>query len=324
LLISDTTADSGKSILVAGMKPSHAAMKPQGRQSAGKFNKSKQATSPQPIITPAQPKTPSTPSNSPARTPTKVVPVPPVKDPVVFSPFETPLDVEDDSPDEEEDDSIRAGPRTPLKGGGGNPTRKERREEKLETLNPTSSAVLDGRTRLKLQKIVNEGLIDTIGGVVAVGKEASVFHADKEGGSKEFAVKVFKTTLSEFREREQYLLGEWRFRHETTKQLSTHKLIKLWAEKEIRNLKRLRACDVAVPEPIALKGHIVIMDFVGAKSRPAPQLAKLKFLDLSPSEGAILPVSFDAFQPPKQHFLNLAFFRFLQRLGDGRISICKC
>eukprot|EP01122_Echinamoeba_exundans_P016150 TRINITY_DN8098_c0_g1_i1.p1 TRINITY_DN8098_c0_g1~~TRINITY_DN8098_c0_g1_i1.p1 ORF type:complete len:703 (+),score=153.41 TRINITY_DN8098_c0_g1_i1:241-2109(+) len=275
-----------RGIKVAGMKPSHAVVKTQGRQSAGKYHKAKQTSSPQPIITPAQPKTPSTPSNSPARTPTKVAPVPPAKEPIVSSPFETPLDVEDDSPDEEEDDSVPAGPRTPLKGGGGNATRKEKREEKLETLNPTSSAVLDGRTRLKLQKIVNEGLIDTIGGVVAVGKEASVFHADKDAGSKEYAVKIFKTTLSEFREREQYLLGEWRFRHETTKQLSTHKLIKLWAEKEIRNLKRLRSCDVAVPEPIALKGHIVIMDFLGAKSRPAPQLAKLKFLDLSPADAS--------------------------------------
>lgn len=285
-----TASNTHLSVLVAGMKPSHVAAKPQGRQSAGKYSKAKQASqaSPVPSTTPPQNKSAAVVAPSPSRTPTKLAQTPPKQKSTEGSPFEQPLDEEDDNSDASDDDVVPAGPQVSLRQGGG-PSRKQKKEEKLETLNPTSGTVLDGRTRLKLQKIVNEGLIDTIGGVLAVGKEASVFHAEKDNGDKEIAVKIFKTTLAEFRDREQYLLGEWRFRHETTKQLSTHKLIKLWAEKEIRNLKRLRASSVPVPEPIALKGHIVLMEFIGSKTRPAPQLAKLRFPGDSPSDGTNVP-----------------------------------
>jgi RIO kinase 1 len=58
---------------------------------------------------------------------------------------------------------------------------------------------------LKLQKIQNVGLFDRLDGVVQVGKEASVYHAEGSGG--EFAVKIYKTTMAEFKDREKYLGG---------------------------------------------------------------------------------------------------------------------
>jgi RIO kinase 1 len=48
------------------------------------------------------------------------------------------------------------------------------------------------------------------------------------------------------------------------------KLIKLWAEKEFRNLKRMLDQDLPVPTPIKIRDHILVMDFIGEGSRAAP------------------------------------------------------
>lgn len=77
---------------------------------------------------------------------------------------------------------------------------------KVESLLPTTEGVLDGHTRMKLMKIINEGTFDTLGGVLQVGKEASVYHASG-GNNTEYAVKIYKTTLSEFKDRDKYLVG---------------------------------------------------------------------------------------------------------------------
>ena len=53
----------------------------------------------------------------------------------------------------------------------------------------------------------------------------------------ECALKVFKTTLNEFKTREKYIKEDHRFRDRFSKQ-NPRKIIRLWAEKEYRNLKR--------------------------------------------------------------------------------------
>ncbi len=54
----------------------------------------------------------------------------------------------------------------------------------------------------------------------------------------ECAVKVFKTTLSEFKNRFQYVRGDVRFMRDEYKKLNPRKIIKIWAEKEMSNLKK--------------------------------------------------------------------------------------
>lgn len=53
----------------------------------------------------------------------------------------------------------------------------------------------------------------------------------------ECVVKIFKTTLNEFKNRDRYIKGDYRFkgRYGTA---NARKLVKLWAEKEMHNLKR--------------------------------------------------------------------------------------
>ena len=55
---------------------------------------------------------------------------------------------------------------------------------------------------------------------------------------REFAIKIFKTSILIFKDRERYVTGEFRFRKGHCKS-NPRKMVKLWAEKEVRNLKRL-------------------------------------------------------------------------------------
>jgi len=50
-------------------------------------------------------------------------------------------------------------------------------------------------------------------------------------------------------------------------------MVKIWAEKEMRNLKRLWAAGIPCPEPICLRLHVLVMEFIGDKRGwPAPRL----------------------------------------------------
>ena len=54
----------------------------------------------------------------------------------------------------------------------------------------------------------------------------------------ECAIKVFKTTLSEFKNRDRYIKDDYRFKARFGKQ-NPRKVVRMWAEKEMHNLKRL-------------------------------------------------------------------------------------
>ena len=66
-----------------------------------------------------------------------------------------------------------------------------------------------------LYKLVNGGILDSVNGVISTGKEAVIFHADGGPGPeeaeepynvpKECVLKVFKTTLNEFKTRDKYI-----------------------------------------------------------------------------------------------------------------------
>lgn len=88
---------------------------------------------------------------------------------------------------------------------------------------------------------------------------------------KEYAIKIFKTSILVFKDRDKYVSGEYRFRNGYCKS-NPRKMVKTWAEKEMRNLKRLYAHNIASPLPYLLKSHILIMDFIGSNGWCAPRL----------------------------------------------------
>ncbi|KAI9710000.1 MAG: protein kinase rio1 [Bogoriella megaspora] len=150
----------------------------------------------------------------------------------------------------------------------------------------TSEQVLDPRTRMILLQMINRNIVSEVHGCVSTGKEANVYYAlsapDQVHGESavtplQRAIKVYKTSILVFKDREKYVAGEFRFRHGYNKS-SNRAMVKVWAEKEMRNLKRIYAAGIPCPEPVHLRLHVLVMDFLGDKKGwPAPRLRDVEF-----------------------------------------------
>lgn len=144
----------------------------------------------------------------------------------------------------------------------------------------TAEQVMDPRTRMILFKLLNRGLIQEINGCISTGKEANVYHAVAKDSEDEFAIKIYKTSILVFKDRDKYVSGEFRFRHGYCKS-NPRKMVRTWAEKEMRNYLRMFNAGVPVPEPILLRSHVLVMRFCGKNGWPSP---KLKDVELSTSK----------------------------------------
>jgi len=132
----------------------------------------------------------------------------------------------------------------------------------------TVDQVLDPRTILVLSKLIKRQLFTEIHGCISTGKEANVYYATAEG--KEMAVKVYKTSILVFKDRARYVEGEYRFRHGYSK--NPRKMVAQWAEKEMRNLKRIRAAGIKCPEVLEVRQNVLVMQYLGVDGKAAPKL----------------------------------------------------
>lgn len=164
----------------------------------------------------------------------------------------------------------------------------------------TSEQVLDPRTRMILFKMLNKGLFYEINGCLSTGKEANVYHAKTQTG-EEFAIKIYKTSILVFKDRDRYVTGEFRFRRGYCKS-NPRKMVKLWAEKELRNLLRLRMAGIPCPEPVSLRAHVLVMSFIGEDGLNAP---RLKDTQLSTERHAALYAQLIGFMRTMYHQCRL-------------------
>ncbi len=165
--------------------------------------------------------------------------------------------------------------------------RKARLHDKAEKA--TAAGAFDPATMLILHKLVDGGVLEQVNGPVSTGKEAVILHADGVAGNEiynaeipaECAVKVYKTTLADFKTRERYIKDDYRFRDRFSKQ-NPRKVIHMWAEKEMHNLRRMARHGLSVPRVVALRKHVLVMEFLGSEGKPAPKLkdAKLSSAEL--------------------------------------------
>jgi len=138
-----------------------------------------------------------------------------------------------------------------------------------------------------MTKLTTNEKLTEFAGCIATGKEANVYlghgsydfekrkpleyDEDFEVPVRDYAIKIFKTSVCTFKDRERYVAGEFRFRHGGYKK-NPRKMIQMWAEKEVRNLKRIAlTCDglIKSPWPHFLKNNVIVMDFIGhIESRP--------------------------------------------------------
>lgn len=133
-------------------------------------------------------------------------------------------------------------------------------------------SVLDERTRELLVKLLVNGPLESITGIISAGKEANVYLAYDQN-HKEVAVKIYKIDINTSKWMRNYIIGDPRFKKVPH---NISKIIYLWASKEFKNLKRAHKVGLEVPEPILIKNNILIMEYIGFNSIPAPKLKDIK------------------------------------------------
>ncbi|KAL6928645.1 hypothetical protein ACO0SA_001973 [Hanseniaspora valbyensis] len=155
----------------------------------------------------------------------------------------------------------------------------------------TVENVLDQRTLKFVNKLIYSGTIQQLNGCLSTGKEANVYHAF-EGDllqpdpllKKQYAVKIYKTSILIFKDRERYINGEFRFRNNKS-QHNPRKLIKIWAEKEFRNLKRIHSYPfILCPKPVDIKNNVLVMEFLGDYNTESTTKPALKLKDYNDYE----------------------------------------
>uniref|UniRef100_A0A667Z076 Serine/threonine-protein kinase RIO1 n=1 Tax=Myripristis murdjan TaxID=586833 RepID=A0A667Z076_9TELE len=183
----------------------------------------------------------------------------------------------------------------------------------------TVEQVLDPRTRMILFKMLSRGVISEINGCISTGKEANVYHASTASGESR-AIKIYKTSILLFKDRDKYVSGEFRFRHGYCKG-NPRKMVRTWAEKEMRNLIRLQTAGVPSPEPLMLRSHVLLMSFIGRDDMPAP-LLKNAALSESKARQLYLQVVHNMrtmYQQARLVHADLSEFNMLYHDGDAYI-----
>lgn len=183
----------------------------------------------------------------------------------------------------------------------------------------TVEQVLDPRTRMILFKMLSRGVISEINGCISTGKEANVYHAITASGESR-AIKIYKTSILLFKDRDKYVSGEFRFRHGYCKG-NPRKMVRTWAEKEMRNLLRLQTAGIPSPEPLILRSHVLLMTFIGKGDMPAPLL---KNASLSESKACELYLQViehmrTMYQDARLVHADLSEFNMLYHEGDAYI-----
>lgn len=126
--------------------------------------------------------------------------------------------------------------------------------------------VFDRDTLLGIYKLMTDGYIETVEYPVSTGKEGNVFMALSPEGER-MALKIYRTATSTFKRISRYIEGDPRFRGITG---SRRKVIYAWAAKEYRNLQRFNEAGVRVPNPIRFHKNLLLMEYIGTKTAPAP------------------------------------------------------
>lgn len=155
-------------------------------------------------------------------------------------------------------------------------TRKAESVQKDLDQYKTEGGVFGYETLNAIGKLGSEGVIDRIMGPIATGKEADVFLGERD--KKKIAIKIFRmASASYFRNPTvlQYILGDERFKD---LKRTPRDLIKCWAMKEFRNLRKAEEAGVLAPKPLAIEKNVLVMSFIGDDDA-APRLRDTKIED---------------------------------------------
>jgi len=133
-------------------------------------------------------------------------------------------------------------------------------------------SVFDERTVFTLNKLLVNGPLDRIEGVISAGKEANIYLGYDLKGN-EVAIKIYKIDSNTSKWMRNYIIGDPRFKNIPR---NVSKITFLWAKKEFKNLKRAYKVGLNVPNPLFIRKNILIMEYIGFESIPAPLLKDIK------------------------------------------------
>jgi len=148
-------------------------------------------------------------------------------------------------------------------------------KEKDSETRKTYDQVFDRAALLTIASLIGDGVISTLDYPVSTGKEASVFHAtDREGRAK--AVKIYRIANATFRNIAVYIEGDPRFKKVKK---ATRPTLFAWAQKEFKNLVRMQDAGVHVPSPERVIDNVLVMEYIGDETQPAPTLREVTLED---------------------------------------------
>lgn len=148
--------------------------------------------------------------------------------------------------------------------------RENRRLRRDSNERKTVEEVFDKATNFALNELMARGEISYLNGVVRAGKEARVYWGVASDGSPR-AVKIYLTASAEFKKRMRYVAGDKRFQQLPG---SVRQMIRLWVQKEYKNLRLAAEAGIRVPEALAFNENILVMEFIGTPPAPAPTFAE--------------------------------------------------
>jgi RIO kinase 1 len=150
-----------------------------------------------------------------------------------------------------------------------------RSKEKDSSTRKTYDQVFDHAALLTIASLIGDGVISTLDYPVSTGKEANVFHGtDASGRGK--ALKIYRIATATFRNIALYIEGDPRFKRVKR---GTKPTIFAWAQKEYKNLVRMGDAGVRVPDPERVLDNVLVMEYIGDESRPAPTLREVALED---------------------------------------------
>jgi RIO kinase 1 len=148
--------------------------------------------------------------------------------------------------------------------------RENRRLRRDSNERKTVEEVFDKATNFALSELIARGELAYLNGVVRAGKEARVYWGVAADGAPR-AVKIYLTASAEFKKRMRYVAGDKRFQHLPG---SVRQMIRLWVQKEYKNLGLAADAGIRVPKAFAFNENIIVMEFIGGPPAPAQTFAE--------------------------------------------------
>lgn len=138
----------------------------------------------------------------------------------------------------------------------------------------TYGNVFDQFTLRNLFTLETKGYFEELKSPISIGKEANIFSAEKKDGTK-VIIKIYRLETCDFKKMFEYIKSDPRYIHLKS---NRRKVVFAWAQREFRNLMKVREMGVRVPTPIHCMHNILILEHIGNKEA-APKIKDSEFTD---------------------------------------------